>query len=420
MTDSHMHTRILAKVLAQIEHLREQQITLYRDLHEHPEPPGQEKRTAKVIAEELHGMGLTVQTDISGHGVVGTLCGQQPGPVVAYYAPMDAPLVPPANYQPEDGPKRMEGANARHVSGHDVYMAIALGVARILAAMRDQIPGRVRFIFQPAEMSVDGTYARPSTGAYDMLNAGILDDPTPRALFALSVAPMPTGRIMVGPGVGLPGVERFEITLKRKGDLAVQIEKTLSALNAISTLPPFGGLDPQTIFGWLLEENGPLESFINVRMEPAEHDSSLDDYTIRGRIKASDERAFAQAREQIKQALDGLSTDDMCFDLIYLTPRVPNLRSDPLLAQANLPALEAVVGKENVLIQRATFPHGRAGFAFFAERVPSVMLFVGASNFEKGIISLPNTQNFDIDNEALIIGTKAMVSVVMNSLFETT
>ncbi|MBV7330816.1 M20/M25/M40 family metallo-hydrolase [Chloroflexi bacterium TSY] len=399
---------LLSKVLMEIENRREQQIALRRKLHMHPELAGQEQQTARIIVDCLNDLDLERQTNIAGHGVVGTLHGEQPGPIVAYYTPMDAPLVPQLARQTEEGEHQEQIASVRHVGGHDVYMAVALGLATALSAVRDQLPGTVRFIFQPAEM--------PRDGAYAMLDAGVLDEPTPQAIFALSAAPLPVGQFMVGPGVGLPGRERFDITVQAKHDLTSVADTVRQALKKLSTLPPFGGVDPQTIFDWLMMENGPLQSFINVRSDPPESGMNPEQCTIRGRVKASDEDAFAQARDQIRQTLAEFTTDDVQIDLKFLNPRLPNLRSDSQLTQAVIPALEAVVGQENVLIQRASFPHGGAGFALFAERVPSVMHFLGASNPEKGVVSLPFTANFDIDEEAITIGTKAMASVIINSL----
>ncbi|MEM7129117.1 MAG: M20/M25/M40 family metallo-hydrolase [Chloroflexota bacterium] len=395
-----IQTNILSSALIQIDHLREKQLALRNTLHSHPELAGQEEQTARVVTEWLQTIGLDVQTDVGGNGVIGTLQGGQPGPTIAYYAPMDAPLVPSA-----DGRGK---ACVRHVGGHDVNMSIALGLATALTSIREQLPGQVRFLFQPAEMSLDGAYA--------MLDAGVLDEPEPQAIFALATAPIPVGQIMVGPGVGLPGMERYEITVRTNEDLSKLANTTIERLAAISTLPPFGDLDPQTIFGWLQEDDGPLRSFINVRSDPADCHEDGKACTIRGRIKASDDNAFADARAQINQLLAELTTENCHFGIKYLARRLPNLNSDPKLAKAIIPHLADIAGRDNVLIQRSSFPHGRAGFSLFAERIPGVLLFLGASNFAKGIISLPNTQNFNIDHEALPFGTKLMASVLVNIL----
>jgi metal-dependent amidase/aminoacylase/carboxypeptidase family protein len=158
-------------------------ITLRRDLHRHPEVSGREVRTADVIAKQLKTFGLDVRTGVGGHGVVGTLNGGRPGPLVAYRADMDA--VPSALPDPASFPSEVPGV--RHICGHDVHVAIGVGLASALASVRRDLPGRVMFIFQPAE--------ERAAGARAMLDAGLFATERPVAVFGLHAAPIEVGRI---------------------------------------------------------------------------------------------------------------------------------------------------------------------------------------------------------------------------------
>jgi metal-dependent amidase/aminoacylase/carboxypeptidase family protein len=156
-------------------------IELRRDLHRHPELSGQEQRTAGIVAAQLKSLGLEVQTGVGGHGVVGVLMGGRRGPLVAYRADMDAvrsTLPDPAAF-----PSTVPGV--RHICGHDVHVAVGLGLASALASVRRDLPGRVMFIFQPAE--------ERATGARAMLDAGLFAKEKPVAIFGVHASPLEVG-----------------------------------------------------------------------------------------------------------------------------------------------------------------------------------------------------------------------------------
>jgi metal-dependent amidase/aminoacylase/carboxypeptidase family protein len=159
-------------------------VAVRRDLHQHPELSGQEVRTAKVVADRLRKIGLAVRTGIGGHGVVGTLTGGRPGPLVAYRADMDA--VRSTFPDPVAFPSLEPGI--RHICGHDVHVTIGLALAAALARVKAELPGRVMFIFQPSEEN--------ATGARAMLTAGLFADAKPDAIFGLHSAPVEAGTLM--------------------------------------------------------------------------------------------------------------------------------------------------------------------------------------------------------------------------------
>ena len=126
-----------------------------RDFHQHPELGNREFRTSKLIAEELRKLVYEVTTGVAHTGIVATLKGAKPGPVVALRADMDALPVteqvdlPFKSTQKADWNGQQVGV--MHACGHDNHMAILLGTATALARMKDRLPGTVKVIFQPAE-----------------------------------------------------------------------------------------------------------------------------------------------------------------------------------------------------------------------------------------------------------------------------
>jgi metal-dependent amidase/aminoacylase/carboxypeptidase family protein len=177
-TTASLQSRVSAYVDSQAAAL----ITLRRDLHRHPELSGQELRTSGIVAERLKALGLQVRTRVGGLGVVGTLIGRRPGPLVAYRADMDA--VRSHERDPVEFRSVVEGV--RHICGHDVHVTIGLGLAAALASLRADLPGRVMFIFQPSE--------ERATGAQAMLDAGLFNE-RPSAIFGLHTAPLAVGRV---------------------------------------------------------------------------------------------------------------------------------------------------------------------------------------------------------------------------------
>jgi metal-dependent amidase/aminoacylase/carboxypeptidase family protein len=178
-TPTDLHKRIASHIDARHADF----VALRRDLHRHPELSGREARTADVIAKQLKTLGLDVRTGVGGHGVVGILKGGRPGPLVAYRADMDA--FPSSLPDPAPFPSEVPGV--RHICGHDVHVAIGVGLASALASVRRDLPGRVMFIFQPAE--------ERAAGARAMLDDGLFASDKPVAVFGVHAAPLEVGRI---------------------------------------------------------------------------------------------------------------------------------------------------------------------------------------------------------------------------------
>jgi metal-dependent amidase/aminoacylase/carboxypeptidase family protein len=174
---SGIHQRIAAHVNAN----EAAWIEVRRDIHRHPELSGQEQRTAGIVGARLKALGLTVRTGVGGHGVVGVLTGGRPGPLVAYRADMDAVR----STLPDPAPFSSEVPGVRHICGHDAHVAIGLGLASALASVRKELPGRVMFIFQPAE--------ERAMGARAMLDAGLFATEKPIAIFGVHASPLEVG-----------------------------------------------------------------------------------------------------------------------------------------------------------------------------------------------------------------------------------
>ena len=215
------------------QELTPQVVTWRRDFHQHPELGNRELRTAKVIAEELKRLGYEVTTGVAGTGVVAVLRGGKPGPVVGLRADMDAlPVTEQVDVPFRSTVKSTwngQEVGVMHACGHDNHMAILLGAATIFARVKDQLPGSIKLIFQPAE---EGPPAGEQGGAELMVKEGVLDNPKVEAIFGLHVTPVTTGVIEYRDGPLMASADSF--TLRIKG------RQTHGAV-------PWAGVDPIVI-----------------------------------------------------------------------------------------------------------------------------------------------------------------------------
>src|SRR5688572_333489 len=204
-----------------------------RDFHQHPELGNREFRTAKVIAEQLRRLGYEVQTGVAHTGVVAVLKGGKPGPVVALRSDMDAlPVTEQVDLPFKSTVKTTwngQEVGVMHACGHDNHMAMLLGAATIFARMKDQLPGTIKLIFQPAE---EGAPEGETGGAELMVKEGVLENPKVDAIFGLHVFPFPAGSVSYRPGPMMASADSFTIKIKGR--------QTHGAV-------PWGGVDPVVI-----------------------------------------------------------------------------------------------------------------------------------------------------------------------------
>ncbi|HYC60351.1 MAG TPA: amidohydrolase, partial [Thermoanaerobaculia bacterium] len=211
---TNLHSRIDAAA-ARVE---SSVIACRRDLHEHPELGNREVRTAKIVADKLRALGIDVHEKVAHTGVIGILRGGKPGKVVALRADMDALPVTEQVDLPFASKVRAtyngQEVGVMHACGHDAHVAILLGVAEVLAGMRDALPGTVKFLFQPAE---EGAPQGEEGGAKLMVEQGALENPKVDAVFGLHVTSrFAVGEIAYKPEGMMAAVDSFKIRVRGK------------------------------------------------------------------------------------------------------------------------------------------------------------------------------------------------------------
>lgn len=396
---------VRARIDAIAKELHPSIVEIRRDIHRNPELGFREKRTAALVADKLRALKFDdVRTGVGVTGVVATLKGGRPGPVVAIRADMDALPVPELN---ENMPFKSTVPNVKHACGHDGHTSIALGVAEIFSRMRGELPGTVVFLFQPAE---EGDPDGGKTGALRVLDDWPLKDPAPQAIFGLHVQPqLRVGQIGYNSGAAMASADRFTATIVGK--------QTHGAM-------PHTGIDPvpiaaeavlafQTIPSRHIDARTPTVVSVGMIDGGSRFNIIADKVTLTGTVRTLSEDGPKTVKGKMEAILKGITSSygaSYTLDYVETTPVVFN---NPALVAASLPALRSVAGNQLV---EAPPQMVAEDFAFYQQRIPGFYFFLGVSNPEKGITAMWHTEYFDLDEQALLVGTRAMATVVADYL----
>ncbi len=400
---------------AAAEGVEERVIAWRRDIHQHPELSNREFRTAELVAEHLERLGLEVQREVAHTGVVGILRGGRPGAVVALRADMDALPVAERTGLPYASTERStyngQEVDVMHACGHDNHVAILMGAAEVLAGMRQELPGTVKFVFQPAE---EGAPKGEEGGAGMMVEQGVLKNPDVDAIFGLHISQGDAvGQISYRPRGAMASAQRFEIR--------VQGSQTHGA-------QPWAGVDPvvvgahivtalQTIVSRQLEiTRAPAVVTVGTFHSGVRHNIVPDVAELSGTIRSFEPDMQQQIHAEIRQIATSVAAAMGATVEVEIDPGVPVTFNDPQLTESMLPTLRDVYGAENV---RAGDPiTGAEDFSFYQQQIPGLFFFIGGRpNHVPAEEAIPNhSPLFYVDEGALVLGVEAMSRLAVDYL----
>ncbi len=391
-----------------------------RDFHAHPELSNRETRTAEQIAKHLRSLGIETKTGIGVTGVVGLLRGAKAGRTVGLRADMDALPVTEQTDVPfksrATAQFRGETVGVMHACGHDAHVAILLGVAEILAGMRDRLAGQVLFVFQPAE---EGPPEGERGGAQLMLEQGAFKVAKPDVMYGLhAIASLPTGVIGYRSGPFMAGSDSFTMVVKGRQTHGSR---------------PWGGVDPivtsaqivmglQTIVSRQVDITalpavvtvGAIKGGIRFNIIPDEvqmigtvRTFSIDmrnDIARRMQTTASSiaEASGATASVRFKDLSKPTSADE------YSIPPVVN---DDAVTAAALPVFERLVGKDNV--REISLQTTAEDYSFFAQQVPSLFFWIGITPRDRDPqkAAFNHSPWFYLDEAGMNTGVRALLAL---------
>ena len=400
------------RIDAEVERVMPRITELRHRIHEHPELGNREFETARLVADHLGALGFDdVRTGVAHTGVVGVLRGGRPGPVVAVRADMDALPVTEDTDLPFRSTVRAtylgQDVGVAHACGHDVHAAVQLGVASVLKALQDELPGTVLFIFQPAE---EGPPPGEEGGAALMLDEGVFDNVRPEAIFGLHArASLDVGGIEYTPGGALAAVDQFRIAVR--GEQAhgaaphLGVDPVVMAAQTITAL--------QTIRSRNLSPLAPSVVTVGIVRGGTRFNIIPATVHLEGTVRTYDPVVQDTVERRMREIVDGITrAGGGSFDLEYdrITPVVINDRD--LTAWA-VPSLSAVVGADRV--SEADPWMAGEDFARFANEVPGFFFFLGTQ--KPGTISGGHhSPTFRADDAALPVGVRAMAHLVWDYL----
>ncbi|WP_026956374.1 amidohydrolase [Algoriphagus vanfongensis] len=382
-----------------------------RDIHMHPELGNQEFRTAKKIADHLRSLGIEVTEEVAVTGVVGYLKGGKPGPTVALRADMDALPVTERNDLPfksvNTATYNGQETGVMHACGHDTHVAILMGVAEVLASMKNDLAGNVKFLFQPAE---EGVFDAEIAGAELMVKEGVMEDVD--AIFGLHIASqMEVGKVGYRSGPAMAAVDNLEITLTGRQAHGAS---------------PWSGIDPivtssQIVMGLqtILSRN------VNITQDPAvvtvgaihggiRHNIIPEKVEMIGTIRTFGDEQQALVHKRITEIVTNIAESagaevDLKIDKLY-----PSTVNNPELTAQMLPTLQAAAGDDNVINMPPVT--GAEDFSFFQREKPG--LFINLGGMKKGgdpsKTPSHHTPGFYIDEGGFTLGMKALSYFVVD------
>lgn len=394
--------------------LEQKVIAWRRDLHQHPELSNREYRTAKVIAEHLQRLGLEVQTGVANTGVVAILQGGQPGPLVALRADMDALPVTEQTDVPFKsvaiGEYRGKEVGVMHACGHDMHVAMLMGAAEQLVAVREQIQGSVMFIFQPAE---EGAPPEEGVaGAELMLQQGLFAQQKPEAVFGIHVwSAGNTGVIGYREGPLMASSDRFEITVSGRQTHGSR---------------PWGGVDPIVAAAQIIGATQTIVSRqIDITKAPAVVSFGIveggvrnniipDDVYLEGTIRNFDMDNRAAIFAQLKTTATMTAQASGANAHVHIDEGYPVTINDPELTRKMLPTMQRVAGADKVKVNALVT--GAEDFSYYALETPGLFVFLGITPEGQDPLTAPSNHSpfFYADEAALKTGTELYVNWVLD------
>jgi amidohydrolase len=386
-----------------------------RDIHQHPELSNRETRTAKLVADHLTSLGLEVRTGVAHTGVVGVLRGGKPGPVVALRADMDALPVTELVDLPFKSTVTTEfngqTVGVMHACGHDNHVAMLMGAAEVLAGLKAQIPGTIKFIFQPAE---EGAPRGERGGAGLMIEQGVLENPAPAAIFGLHVWPGPVGGITYRSGPAMAASDQLFITVKGRQTHGAQ---------------PWGGVDPIVVSSQVILALQTIASRqINVTQVPAiitvgrivggnRGNIIPDSVMMEGTVRSFDEGMRADIKERIRRTVSSIAQSAGATATVdFGVGNNPVTFNDPALTARMLPTLQRVAGASSVSVGELSTP--AEDFALYQQKIPGLFVFLGVVPKGQDPATAPrnHSPSFFVDEGVLPLGVRTLANLAVDWL----
>lgn len=401
----------------QAEQRFDQVVEWRRHFHRNPELSNREFETAEYIAEFLRGLDMQVTTGVAHTGVIGILEGGQPGPVVGLRADMDGLPVRSRvglPFSPDDVTSEFLGDEVpvSHACGHDTHMAMLMGVAEIFAANREQLPGTIKFIFQPAE---EGAPPGEEGGGELMVAEGVLKNPDVDVIFGQHIWSLaPVGQIGFRAGGIMAAADRFVITVHGKQTHG-------------ST--PWTGVDPISVASQIVIG---LNMIISRQTELTHEAAVISVGRVRagvrnniipetaeliGTIRTLDTEMQDKIHADIRRTAEHIAASQGATVTVEIDRGYPVTFNDPVLTEMMAPTLERVGGDKTLRVNAIT---GAEDFSFFQQQIPGLYFFTGGmpEGQDPSEAAPHHTPDFYVDETGMKTGVRALANLAIDYMLK--
>jgi amidohydrolase len=384
-----------------------------RDIHEHPELGNREFRTSKLVVAELKKLGIEVKEGVAKTGVVGILRGGKPGPCIALRADMDAlPIVEKVDLpfaSKEKSTYSGQEVGVMHACGHDSHVAMLMSVAEVLAGMKSEIRGTIKFIFQPSE---EGPPEGEEGGAPLMVKEGVMDNPRVDVVFGLHIeSAIEVGKIEYKPGAFMASSDWFSIKVKGKGSHGAQ---------------PWTGIDPIQVSAQIIQG---LQAIVSRQSELTKAPVVItvgkinggvrsniipDECMMYGTIRTLDKEMQKEVQEKIKLTATKIAEASGAVAEVNIDTKTLVTYNNPELVKKMIPSLQSAAGAENVT--ERSWVTGAEDFSYYGTKAPSFFFFLGGMPKGNDPKKAPShhTPEFYIDESGFKTGIKAFCDLVID------
>jgi amidohydrolase len=334
-------------------------VELRRTLHRHPELGLELPRTQAAVVDALEGLGLTVSVGEGLSSVVADLEGGSPGPTILLRGDMDA--LPMPEDTGLDFASELPGV--MHACGHDAHTAMLVGAARLLAAGRDRLAGRVRFMFQPGEEG--------SGGAALMIDQGVLDGVD--GAFAMHVAPnVPSGIIAWKQGPAMASADVIEVTVTGRGGHASTPHWAADPVPVACEIV----LALQAMITRTVDVFDPAVLTI-AKIRAGTTDNVIPEHAVlTGTLRAVSESTRHAVWARLRTVADGIAAAHGCRAELEIVEGYPVTVNDPAFARFAASVVDDTFGPRHAF-EMPSPVMGAEDFSYVLQQVPGAMLFLG-------------------------------------------
>jgi amidohydrolase len=401
------HTQIIA---GKAQAVQPRLVEWRRHIHQNPELSNREFKTQQYVLQHLKKLGIQADT-LAKTGVVGILKGGKPGPVIALRADMDALPVLERNELAYKSTAKGEYLGKEvpvmHACGHDAHVAILMGTAEVLAAMQKDIPGTVKFIFQPAE---EGAPPGEEGGAELMVKEGVMDNPKVDAVFGLHIESwIEEGKVFYKPGPFMAASDWFTIKVKGKQSHGAQpwlsVDPIATGAQVINSLQQIVSRQQDLTKAPVVLTVGKINSGVRNNIIPEELEMA-------GTIRTFDTAMQEDIHRRLKHIAENVAAANNATVEVSINKNTPVTYNDIDLTRKIVPVLEKAVGKENV--QETKWVTGAEDFAYYGTKAPAVFLYYGGMPKGSDPAKAPphHTPDFIVSDALLQNGVKIFCNIV--------